>query len=111
MSILETTYASYFFAAAALLLGIVALAMFFAYDIRACWRILKDGKGLAPISKKQGAKKFPHGERTQRLDEKLDEKAQEPTALLDMDATEPLGTMVMVQNITMMEAELNDTNT
>ena len=99
------TYVSYFFAAMAVLSGIAALAIFFIYDIKTCWRILKGGRGLAPLAKKRGAKKLPHGEGTERLDAKLDEKAHEQTVLLDMDATEPLGTMVMVQEITMMEAE------
>lgn len=98
------TYMSRFFAAAALLSGIVALAIFFAYDIRTCWRILGGGKGLVPAAEKRSAKKLPHGEMTQRLNANPDEKAHEPTVLLDVEATEPLGTMVMVQNITMMEA-------
>lgn len=94
------TYVSYFFAAMAVLSGIAALAIFFIYDIKTCWQILKGGRGLAP-----SVKKLSHGEGTERLDAKLDEKAHEQTVLLDMEATEPLGTMVMVQEITMIEAE------
>ena len=105
MSISEMTYVSYFFAAAALLSGVAALAIFFAYDIRMCWRILKGERWAAPPVKRRHKEKLPHGEKTQRLDAKLDEKAQEPTSLLDMDSTEPLGTMALVQEITMMEAE------
>lgn len=99
------TNVSHFFAAAALLSGIAALAMFFIYDIRTCWRILRGGRGLAPTAEKRSAKKLLHGEKTERLDAKLDERAHEPTVLLDMEKTEPLGTMVMVQEITMMEME------
>ena len=115
MNAIKMTQMSYFFIVLAVLFGAVAVALFFAYDIRRCWRIVC-GKRVgacvvkAPVKRQKKHMEMPmQHDRTQKL---APEELMRPsgfeacrsTVLLDMEETEPLETMCLVQDITMMEA-------
>lgn len=104
MGISEMTHMSYFFAAIAVVFGTASVVMFFAYDIRRCWQIVsgkRDGKKnyIAVSAQRDRAQK------TELLYPNVREDTCESTLLLAAEDTEPLETMCLVQDITMMEIE------
>lgn len=116
MSISEMTCMSYFFAIIAALFGAAAVAMFFAYDIKRCWQIVSGKRVGAPSTKTSVNRQKKHAtipaqhNRTQKLTpeektEPLHSNACESTVLLTEEETEPLETMCLVQDITMMDAQ------
>lgn len=117
MDVLELTYVSYFWTIIAALSGIVAVVLFFAYDIRRCWRIVR-GKQVCtsfvrvPVkSKKNHIEKLLQHGRTRKLapeekTELLSLSTYESTVLLTAEEIKPLETIHLVQDITMIEAQL-----
>ena len=115
MSVIKMTQMSYLFLILAVLFGAVAVALFFVYDIARCWRIVCGKRVGACVVKTPVKRQKKHMEvstqhdRTQKL--VLEElmrpsgfEACRSTVLLDTEETEPLETMYLVQDITMMEA-------
>lgn len=114
MGISDMMKISYVFAMIAALSGAAAVVMFFAYDIRECWRILRGGRGfsrghaLRGFSRKRGdsrKSRDSQGEKTAKLDAGFEAKEHEPALLLDEYDTVPLGAMEMIQDITMTQTE------
>lgn len=115
MSAIKMTQMSYLFIIMAVLFGAVAVALFFAYDIGRCWQIVH-GKRVgacvvkAPVRRQKRHMEMPmQHDRTQKLAlgetmRPSDLDACRSTVLLDTEETEPLETMYLVQDITMMEA-------
>lgn len=99
MSISEMTHVSYFFMIMAVVFGGVAVAMFFAYDIRRCWQIVR-GKQVSVPSVKVSVNR-----KKEEKTEPLCPNAYESTVLLAAEETEPLETMCLVQDITMMDVK------
>lgn len=116
MNAIKMTQMSYLFIILAVLFGAVAMALFFVYDIGRCWRIVCGKRVGACVVKTPVRRQKKHIEmamqhdRTQKL---APEQMMRPsgleacrsTVLLDMEETEPLETMCLVQDITMMEAQ------
>ena len=95
MGISEMTHMSYFFVIMAVLFGIITVIMYFALDIRRCWRIVQ-GKHSVIVREKAPCvadsntahrKGSDIGDKTEKLEE---------TVLLE--------TMTLVQDIVMMDA-------
>ena len=115
MSVIKMTQMSYLFIILFVLFGTVAVALFFAYDIGRCWRIVCGKRVDARVAKTPAKRQGKHMEipmqhdRTQKL---APEETMRPlgletcrsTMLPDAEETEPLETMCLVQDITMMEA-------
>ncbi len=111
MGITEMTCVSYFFLIMAALFGITAIILYVTLDIRRCWRIVR-GNRHVPVQNAaavRAARSCPRQEsgleniapkETQRL------TASASTLLLEPEETVPLGTMALVQDIVMMDAEL-----
>lgn len=117
MDVLELTYMSYFWAIIAALSGIVAVALFFTYDIRRCWRIVRGKHSRASIVRVPAKKQKKHMEKNLQHDrtwKPAQEEKTEPlssdtcksTVLLTAEEIKPLETMHLVQDITMIEAQL-----
>lgn len=102
MSISEMTYVSYFFAMLTAVFGIAAIVIFFAYDIRRCWQIVKGGKISVNRQKKPLRVKESAAEAKTEL---LGMKLCKSTVLLGAEDTEPLETISLLQDITMMDVE------
>lgn len=107
MGILEMTYVSYFWSIIAVLSGIAAVVLFFAYDIRRCWRIVHGKQALASFASME--KSLQH-DRTWRLaseekTEPLSRNTYKATVLLTTEETKPLETMCLLQDITMIEVD------
>lgn len=116
MSISQMTYMSYFFTIIAVLFGATAVALFFIYDIRRCWQIVRGKRVSTPFFKIPVDRQKKHTEvcaqrdRTKKLT--LEKKTQplcsdafQSTVLLATEETEPLETMYLVQDITMMDVQ------
>lgn len=115
MSVIKMTQMSYLFIIFAVLFGVVAVALFFAYDIGRCWRIVH-GKRVSACAVKTPVKRQKKYMETPMQHDKTQKLAHEETmrlsgyeacrstVLLDTEETEPLETMCLVQDITMMEA-------
>ena len=111
MNITEMTYVSYFFLIMAALFGITAIILCVTLDIRRCWRIVRGNRHVPMPNtaavraarscprQESGPENISAGE-TQRL------SANAATLLLEPEETVPLGTMALVQDIVMMDAEL-----
>ncbi|MDE7267039.1 MAG: hypothetical protein K2N89_06200 [Lachnospiraceae bacterium] len=115
MSAIKMTQMSYLFIILAVLFGAVAVTLFFAYDIGRCWRIVRGKRVGAFVAKTPVRQQKKHIEmamqhdRTQKLvhGETMRPSGLEAcrsTVLLDMEETEQLETMYLVQDITMVEA-------
>lgn len=99
MSILKMTYMSYLFIIISIVFGVTAVIMYFVFDIKRCWRIVR-GNDLsdkfytdaAQTQKTEGTKT----EKTERL------IANKSTVLLTSEETVPLESMKLVQDIVMM---------
>lgn len=115
MSVIKMTQMSYFFIIMAVLFGTMAVVLFFAYDIGRCWRIVRGKRFGAQVVKAPAKRQKKHMEmpiqhgRTQKLarGETMRQsrlEACKSTVLLDTEETEPLETMCLVQDITLMEA-------
>lgn len=115
VSVIKMTQMSYLFIILAVLFGAVAVVLFFAYDIGRCWRIVWGKRVGACVVKTPVRRQKKHIEmamqhdRTQKLvrGETMRTSGLEacrPTVLPDTEETEPLETMYLVQDITMMEA-------
>jgi len=98
----------------AVLCAAAAVIMFFAYDIRRCWQIVRGKRVNSPSVKRPAIrpskrKKMPaESAQTQKLilterTQMLPLEARRSTALLVSEETVPLGTMDLVQDITMMD--------
>lgn len=116
MDILKLTYMSYFLTIIAALSGVVAVALFFAYDIRQCWRIVYGKQARtslvkAPVKKQKNyiKKDLQHDTTSKPAPEEKTEplylNTYKSTVLLTPEETEPLETMYLVQDITMIEAQ------
>ena len=112
---IKMTQMSYLFIVLAVLFGTVAVALFFAYDIGRCWRIVCGKRVGACVVKAPAKRQKKHMEMPMQHDRthKLVRgetmrlpgfEACSSTVLLDTEETEPLETMCLVQDITMMEA-------
>lgn len=117
MDILKMTYVSYFLTGIAVMSGITAVTLFFLYDIPRCLRIVRGGQicksfaGVTVHKQKKNVKESVRHGRTRKLTlaektEKLDLNVSKPTVLLTDEDTTLLETMYLVQDITMIEAQL-----
>lgn len=117
MSAIKMTQMSYLFIIMAVLFGMVAMALFFTYDIGRCWQIVHGRRVGACVVKMPVRRQKKHMETAMRHDKTqklapeemmrlpgLGLEACRSTILLDTEETEPLETMYLVQDITMMEA-------
>lgn len=117
MDALKLTYMSYFWTVIATLSGIVAVVLFFAYDIRRCWRIVRGKQARVsfvriPVKSPKNHMENPlQHDRTWKLaseekTEPLSLSAYKSTVLLTAEEIKPLETMHLVQDITVIEAQL-----
>lgn len=114
MSASEMTYMSYFFAITAVVFGTASAAMFFVYDIRRCWQIVSGKQVRLSFVKAFGDRKKNHittpaqhdgSQKTELLYPNIREDTCKSTLLLAAEETEPLETMCLIQDITVMEIE------
>lgn len=117
MDVSKLTYMSYFWAVIGTLSGIVAVVLFFAYDIRRCWRIVRGKQARASfvrVSVERQKKRMEKPLQHDRMWKLAPEEKTEPlslstyksTVLLTAEEIKPLETMHLVQDITMIEAQL-----
>lgn len=107
MGISEMTYVSYFFVFLSVLSGIMTVVMYFAMDIKRCWRIVRGRCSVAVREKAPCAAGFNAGHqkgnetggKTEKLvpDKTEAFPAPEETVLFD--------TMTLVQDIVIMDVD------
>ena len=103
MGISEMTHVSYFFTGLAALFGSLSVAMYFALDIRWCWRIVRGRCFVSVRENTSGVGKTGDGEqRTEKL-------CHDRTELLCLQEETVLPeTMTLVQDIVLMDADFVD---
>lgn len=100
MGISEMTHVSYFFAAMAVVFGGVSIIMYFTFDIRRCWKIVR-GREFVPVREQVSNTGKKGGS---QIYEKTEQLAPDRTeTLFQFEETAPLETMALVQDIVMMD--------
>ena len=103
MGISEMTYVSYFFIILAVVFGGAAVILFFALDIRRCWRIAR-GRYAGVLSETvpscafSGVEQSVHSDKTEKLAYK------ETEVLVTPDHTTVSETMTLMRDIVMTDA-------
>lgn len=105
MGISEMTYVSYFFIFLAVLSGTMTVVLYFALDIKRCWRIVRGRRSVAVREKAPCAAAFDaecqKGSETGGKTEKLVPDKTE--AFPALEETVLLDTMTLVQDIVIMD--------
>lgn len=107
MGILEMTYVSYFFILLSAVLGMAAAAMYFIFDIKQCWRIVRGTYSMERKHTVSGKAKTPLRQPAVLNTSEGPKPFQvcESTVLLAPEETEPLPVMQLVQDIVMGDME------
>lgn len=109
MGISEMTHVSYFFAIMAAAFGCISVVMYFMFDIRRCWRIVRGTHFVA--AQKKASVGVVLNSRVSNTEEKDYSLMCQKTEKLAPDKTEtffafedtvPLETITLVQDIVMM---------
>lgn len=103
----EMTHVSYFFAFLAVLSGIITVVMYFALDIKRCWRIVR-GRHLVAVREKTPCAADFNAERqkSNEMGGKTEKLVPDKTeAFPALEETVLLDTMTLVQDIVIMSVD------
>ena len=123
MGVSEMTHVSYFFAVMAAMFGCVSVAMYFMFDIRRCWKIVRGTHSVTVRTKApagvvsnsivsnpiiSNTEEKDYGSNPQKTEKLAPDKTE---TLFQFEETVPLETITLVQDIVMMTDVAMDADT